>query len=176
MPTSTNPVKALFVGVAAAGAILAVAPIASADDPPPCNPGDTQCQQQQPQVNPAQFIDPALSAMQQLPTGGNSMGGLGGGVPGVYTPSGVGTGGEVLINGVPTYIPPQGLTLPPGAQVGPPTAWIESVKETGCAPDCVPEMYRYLFEKAGDTAQDVVGAATPSQQDDKQQQSTAAGQ
>ena len=168
MPNPTTTAKALLFGVTA-GAMLACAPIASADDPPPCNPGDAQCQQQPP-VNPTQFIDPALNAMQQLPTGGNPMGGLGGGVPGVYTPSGVGTGGEVLINGVPTYIPPQGLTLPPGAQVGPPTAWIESVKETGCAPDCVPEMYRYLFEKAGDTAQDVVGAATPPQQDDKQQQ------
>jgi hypothetical protein len=165
MPMNNSTVKALFVGVAAAGAILALAPIASADDPPPSD------QQQQPAVDPAQFIDPALSAMQQLPSGGLPTGGLpmAGGVPGVYTPSGVGTGGEVLINGIPTYIPPEGLTLPPGAQVGPPTAWIESVKQTGCAPDCVPEMYRYLFEKAGDTAQDVVGAATPPQQDDKQQ-------
>jgi len=103
MPNPTTTAKALLFGVAA-GAMLAWAPIASADDPPPCNPGDARCQQQPP-VDPTQFIDPALSAMQQLPTGGNPVGGLGGGVPGVYTPSGVGTGGEVLINGVPTYIP-----------------------------------------------------------------------
>jgi hypothetical protein len=169
MTIGNTTVKALLAGVAAAGAILACAPIASADDPPPCNPDGQQCQQQPP-VDPTQFVDPALNAMQQPPSSGLPAGGLPmGGVPGVYTPSGVGTGGEVLINGVPTYIPPQGLTLPPGAQVGPPTAWIESVKETGCAPDCVPEMYRYLFEKAGDTAQDVVGAATPPQQEDQAQ-------
>jgi hypothetical protein len=165
MPNPTNTVTALVFGVAA-GAMLVLAPIASAEDPPPCNP-DGQCQQ--PPVDPTQFVDPALGAMQQLPAGGNPMGGLVGGIPGAYTPSGVGTGGEALINGVPTYIPPQGLTLPPGAQVGPPTAWIESVKETGCAPDCVPEMYRYLFEQTGDTAQDVVGAATPPQQENQAQ-------
>jgi hypothetical protein len=92
---------------------------------------------------------------------------IGAAAAGAYTPSGVGTGGEALINGVPTYIPPEGLSLPPGAQVGPPTAWIESVKQTGCAPGCVPEMYRYLFEKAGDAAQDAVGSAIPSQQQEQ---------
>ncbi|OBB12305.1 hypothetical protein A5662_07795 [Mycobacteriaceae bacterium 1482268.1] len=149
---------ALLMGAAAAGAI-AYAPIASADDPP-CPADNPQCQQQPP-IGAGQFINPALDAAGQLQGVGR------GGVPGVYTPSGVGTGGEALINGVPTYIPPEGLTLPPGAQVGPPTAWIESVKQTGCAPQCVPEMYRYLFEKAGDAAQDAVGGAIPQQQQEQ---------
>jgi hypothetical protein len=107
--------------------------------------------------------------MQQLPTGGNPMGGLGGGIPGVYTPSGVGTGGMATINGAPVYIPPEGLTLPPGAVVGPPPAYIESVKETGCAPGCVPEQWRSFFEETAGSAQDVVGAAIPPQQQDEQQ-------
>jgi hypothetical protein len=71
-------------------------------------------------VGAGQFVNPALDAVSQLQPGGIPQGS----VPGVYTPSGVGTGGEVLINSVPTYIPPEGLTLQPGAQVGPPTAWI----------------------------------------------------
>jgi hypothetical protein len=151
---------------AAAGAIVTWAPIAAADDPLP--PSDPNAQQQQP-VNPMQFVDPALSAMQQLPSSGLPTGGL----PTGYTPSGVGTGGTVLIDGVPTYIPPEGLSLPPGAVVGPPQAWIDSVKQSGCAPGCVPEQWRSLFSQGSDAASSIAGVATPPKQQPDDQQAQA---
>ena len=70
MPKRITTAATLVLG-AAAGTLMAFAPIASADDPPPCNPDDVQCQQQQKQPDPAAIVgsatDQANQALNQAP-------------------------------------------------------------------------------------------------------------
>ena len=132
---------------AAAGAMLVCAPIASADDPPPCNPGDAQMPTAAAPGSTPRSHRPcaqgdAGAADRRQPDGRSRQR-----CSTACTPPVASAPAVKRINGVPTYIPPQGLTLPTGAQVGPPTACIESVKETGCAPDCMPRDIRYLFDE-----------------------------
>ena len=99
MPNPTTTAKALLFGVAA-GAMLACAPIASADDPPPCNPGDAQCQQQQPPVDPAGIVGSVADQVNQ----GQSQGPAASPYPTSGPPGGVCS----RMNGWPIYIPPGG--------------------------------------------------------------------
>ena len=69
MPKRITTAATLVLG-AAAGAVMALAPIASAE-PTPCNPDDVQCQQQQKQPDPAAIVgsatDQANQALNQAP-------------------------------------------------------------------------------------------------------------
>ncbi len=112
MPKRSTTISTLLLAATAA-ATLSFAPIASADDPPPCNPDDKQCQDQQNpgavianQVidNVQQGVDQAKQANEAL----NPQSSTGG--PGLM----------VNLNGVP-YCMPLNKPLPPGAVVTSPT-------------------------------------------------------
>jgi hypothetical protein len=159
MPISNSTVKALFVGVAAAGAILASAPIASADDPPPCAPDDQQCQAQQQQPDPAAIVgsatDRANQALNQGPAASP------------YPTSGPPGGVCMRMNGWPIYIPPGGREELPGEIPSPPVhAGNCTSKDTFVGVDAA--------QQGSDAAQQIVGAATPPQ--DQQQQPPPPGQ
>ena len=104
MPKRTTTAANLVLG-AAAGAIMALAPIAGAE-PSPCNPDDVQCQQQQKQPDPAAIVgsatDQANQALNQAPA------------VSPYPTSGPPGGVCSRINGFPVYIPPGGRELLPG--------------------------------------------------------------
>jgi hypothetical protein len=154
MPMHNTTVSALLMGAAAAGAILAFAPIASADDPPPCNPDDTHCQQQQKQPDPAAIVgsatDQANQALDQAPAASP------------YPTSGAPGGVCMRMNGFPIYIPPGGIPseiASSGIPSGPVHAGNCTAKDTFVGVDAV--------QQGSDAAQGIVGAATPPQ--DQQQ-------
>lgn len=103
---------ALAVGVAA---VLICAPIASAEDPPACAPDDQQCQDEKQRQEAAKIAGEVADNVQQGLDQANQAD--------QRNPSGVDVGAAncTMIDGVPTIIPPQGLTLGPGPhQTGPP--------------------------------------------------------
>ena len=158
MPNPTTTATALLFGVAA-GAMLACAPIASADDPPPCNPGDAQCQQQQPPVDPAGIVGSVADQVNQ----GQSQGPAASPYPTSGPPGGVCS----RINGWPVYIPPGGRELQMGeVPSGPVHAGNCTSKDTFVGVDAA--------QQGSDAAQQIVGAATPPQ--DQQQQPPPPGQ
>ncbi|MDT5017736.1 MAG: hypothetical protein QOD39_3896 [Mycobacterium sp.] len=149
MPSHNTTVRSLLLGAAATGAILAGAPIAIADPPPPTDTTEPTPPPVAPVIN--NIVD-GVSGLQPSPP------------PAAGPTNGVGTGGTVLINGVPTYIPPEGLTIPNGSVVGPPVAWLESVKQTGCAPGCVPSEWADAYKQyVSGAVSAAAGAASPSQ-------------
>jgi hypothetical protein len=151
MPKRITTAATLVLG-AAAGAILAFAPIAAADDPQPCNPDDVQCQQQQKQPDPAAIVgsatDQANQALNQAPAASP------------YPTSGPPGGVCARMNGFPIYIPPSGREEQPGEIVsGPVHAGNCTAKDTFVGVDAA--------QQGSDAAQQIVGAATPPQ--DQQQ-------
>jgi hypothetical protein len=153
MPKRITTAATTLVFGAAAGAILAFAPIASADDPPPCAPDDQQCQAQQQQPDPAAIVgsatDQANQALSQGPAASP------------YPTSGPPGGVCSRINGWPVYIPPGGRELQPGeVPSGPVHAGNCTGKDTFVGVDAA--------QQGSDAAQQIVGAATPPQ--DQQQQ------
>jgi hypothetical protein len=91
----SNVTKSLLVWGVAAGAILAGAPMASADDPPP--PGEPTSQQQQP-PDPASIAGSAANHVaQNLPPASP------------YPTSGPPGGVCMRRNGFPIYVPPGGI-------------------------------------------------------------------
>ncbi|WP_123026830.1 hypothetical protein [Mycolicibacterium stellerae] len=134
----------------AAGALVAFAPVASAEDPPPCNPDDTQCQQQQPPVDPAGIVgsatDQANQAINQAPAASP------------YPTSGAPGGVCMRMNGFPIYIPPGGIPsemASSGIPSGPVHAGNCTAEDTFVGVDAA--------QQASDAAQGIVGAATPPQ-------------
>jgi hypothetical protein len=150
MPKHSMTISALLMGAAAAGAI-AYAPIAGADEPPPCAPDDRQCQQQQ-QPDPAAIVgsatDRANQALGQAPAASP------------YPTSGPPGGVCSRMNGWPIYIPPGGREVQPGEiPSGPVHAGNCTAKDTFVGVDAA--------QQGSDAAQQIVGAATPPQ--DQQQ-------
>jgi hypothetical protein len=150
MPKRITTAATLVLG-AAAGAVMALAPIASAE-PTPCSPDDVQCQQQQKQPDPAAIVgsatDQANQALNQAPAASP------------YPTSGPPGGVCSRINGWPVYIPPGGRELQPGeVPSGPVHAGNCTAKDTFVGVDAA--------QQGSDVAQQIVGAATPPQ--DQQQ-------
>jgi len=143
---------ATLVLAAAAGAILAMSPIAIAE-PPACNPDDVQCQQQQKQPDPAATVgsatDQANQALNQAPAASP------------YPTSGAPGGVCARMNGWPIYIPPGGIPseMASGIPSGPVHAGNCTAKDTFVGVDAA--------QQGSDAAQQIVGAATPPQ--DQQQ-------
>jgi hypothetical protein len=115
--------KAASFALAAAAALI-WAPIAGADDPPACAPDDQQCQDQQKQKqgqeiagqvvdDVQQGLDQAQQANQRPPA-----------------PDGLDVADAdcTMVDGVPTIIPPTGLTLPGSHQIGPPCFMVFGVE------------------------------------------------
>jgi len=99
MPKRITTAATLVLG-AAAGAIMALAPIASTE-PPPCNPDDVPCQQQQKPPDPAAIVgsatDQANQALDEAPAASP------------YPTSGAPGGVCMRMNGFAIYIPPGGI-------------------------------------------------------------------
>lgn len=151
MPKHSITATTLLLGAAAAGAI-ALAPIAAADDPPPCAPDDQQCQMQQKQPDPAAIVgsatDRANQALEQAPPASP------------YPTSGPPGGVCMRMNGFPIYIPPGGIPsemAASGVPSGPVHAGNCTSKDNVVPADAV--------QRGTDAAQQIAGAATPSQQD-----------
>jgi hypothetical protein len=152
MPKRITAAATLVLG-AAAGAIMALAPIASAE-PPACNPDDVQCQQQQKQPDPAAIVgsatDQANQALNQAPP------------VSPYPTSGAPGGVCMRMNGFPIYIPPGGIPsemASSGVPSGPVHAGNCTSKDNVVPADAV--------DRGTGAAQEIVGAATPPQ--DQQQ-------
>src|SRR4051794_270211 len=137
---------------AAAGAVMALAPIASAE-PTPCNPDDVQCQQQQKQPDAAAIVgsatDQGNQALNQAPAASP------------YPTSGAPGGVCARMNGWPIYIPPGGIPseMASGIPSGPVHAGNCTAKDTFVGVDAA--------QQGSDAAPQIVGAATPPQ--DQQQ-------
>jgi hypothetical protein len=152
MPKRITTAATLVLG-AAAGAIMALAPIATAE-PPACNPDDVQCQQQQKQPDPAAIVgsatDQANQALNQAPP------------VSPYPTSGAPGGVCMRMNGFPIYIPPGGIPsemASSGVPSGPVHAGNCTSKDNVVPADAV--------DRGTGAAQGIVGAATPPQ--DQQQ-------
>ncbi|WNG93191.1 hypothetical protein [Mycobacterium sp. ITM-2016-00318] len=157
MPKRITAAATLVLG-AAAGAIIALAPIASAE-PPPCNPDDVPCQQQQKPPDPAAIVgsatDQANHALNQAPAASP------------YPTSGAPGGVCMRMNGFPIYIPPGGIPsemASSGIPSGPVHAGNCTAEDTFVGGD--------VAQQGSDAAQQIVGAATPPQD----QQQPPAGQ
>jgi hypothetical protein len=144
---------ATLVLAAAAGAVLALSPIASAE-PPACNPDDVQCQQQQKPPDQAAIVgsatDQANQALNQAPP------------VSPYPTSGAPGGVCMRMNGFPIYIPPGGIPsemASSGVPSGPVHAGNCTSKDNVVPADAV--------DRGTGAAQQIVGAATPPQ--DQQQ-------
>jgi hypothetical protein len=147
MPKPITTAATLLLG-AAAGAIMALAPIANAE-PPACNPDDVQCQQQNP-PDPAAIVgsatDQANQALNQAPAASP------------YPTSGAPGGVCMRMNGFPIYIPPGGIPsemASSGIPTGPVHAGNCTAKDTFVGMDAA--------QQGSDAAQQIVGAATPPQ-------------
>jgi|tagenome__1003787_1003787.scaffolds.fasta_scaffold19925222_1 hypothetical protein len=151
MPKRITTAATLVLG-AAAGVVMALAPIASAE-PTPCNPDDVQCQQQQKQPDPAAIVgsatDQANQALNQAPAASP------------YPTSGPPGGVCARMNGWPIYIPPGGIPseMASGIPSGPVHAGNCTAKDTFVGVDAA--------QQGSDAAPQIVGAATPPQ--DQQQ-------
>jgi hypothetical protein len=156
MPKRITTAATLMLG-AAAGAIMTLAPIASAE-PASCNPDDVQCQPQQKQPDPAAIVgsatDQANQALNQAPAASP------------YPTSGAPGGVCARMNGWPIYIPPGGIPseMASGIPSGPVHAGNCTAKDTFVGVDAA--------QQGSDAAQQIVGAATPPQD----QQQPAPGQ
>jgi hypothetical protein len=113
-------VKAAMLALGAAGALI-WAPIAGAEDPPPCAPDDQQCQDQQKQQQGQEIAGQVIDNVQKGLDQANQR---------PPAPQGVDVASSkcTMVDGVPTMIPPTGLTLPGSHQVGPPCFMVFGVE------------------------------------------------
>lgn len=154
MPKHRMNVSALLMGAVAVSAI-ASAPIATADDPPPCAPDDQECQSQQQQPDPVAIVGSATDQANQALNQGPAVS--------PYPTSGPPGGVCSRMNGWPIYIPPGGYQpLPTDVPSGPVHAGNCTAEDKFVGVDAA--------QRGMDAAQQIQGAATPPQQNQEQPQ------
>jgi len=102
----------------ALGAVMALicAPIAGADDPPPCAPDDQQCQDEQKQQQGQEIAGQVIDNVQQGLDQANQRQPATGGVD-------VADSRCIMVDGAPMIIPPTGITREGSGHFGPP-CWV----------------------------------------------------